>query len=91
MSEYVVESSVPFGTQSDRPSYSRNVRKYPWHTMVPGDSFVVATLREAKSAHNSFQSYRNSRSTRIRPSWFASSSKQEDGTYRLWLLDKNNL
>ena len=91
MSEYTVESSVPYKKNSERPSYSRYTRKWPWHTMKPGDSFVVTTLREAKSAHNSFQSYRNTRTTRIYPSWFASMSKQDDGTYRMWLLDKNNL
>jgi len=91
MSEYTVETTVPYTPNAKRPVYSRNVRKFPWHTMTPGSSFVVATLNEARSAHNSFMSYRRSRSTRIHPSWFIRFAKQEDGTYRMWLLDKNSL
>jgi hypothetical protein len=91
MCEYTVETGIPYTPNPDRPSYSRNVRKYPWHTMSPGASFVVATLPEARSAHNSFMSYRRSRGTKIHPSWFIRFAKQEDGTYRLWLLDKNDV
>lgn len=89
MTEYTVETTVPYTPNAQRPVYSRNARKFPWHIMTPGGSFVVATLNEARSAHNSFMSYRRSRSTRIHPSWFIRFAKQDDGTYRLWLLDKN--
>ena len=89
MTEYTVETTVPYTHNAQRPVYSRNARKFPWHIMTPGGSFVVATLNEARSAHNSFMSYRRSRSTRIHPSWFIRFAKQDDGTYRLWLLDKN--
>ena len=91
MTEYTVETTVPYTPNAQRPVYSRNARKFPWHIMTPGGSFVVATLNEARSAHNSFMSYRRSRSTRIHPSWFIRFAKQDDGTYRLWLLDKNSL
>jgi hypothetical protein len=36
-------------------------------------------------------SYRRTRGTKIHPSWFIRFAKQEDGTYRLWLLDKNDV
>lgn len=90
MTKPIVEDSIPYTPPSERNVYTRSNRKYPWHTMVPGNSFAVNTIQEARAAYNSFQSYRRTRASRIRPSWIVSTSKQPDGTYRLWLLDKNH-
>jgi len=91
MSDIIVEDHIPYVSPTERKIYGRGNRKYPWHTMKPNESFAVDTVQEARAAYNSFQSYRRTRATRIRPSWFVSTSRQEDGTYRLWLLDKNRL
>jgi hypothetical protein len=62
-------------------------RKWPWHEMKPGDSFVVATIKEARSANNSFKSHQSTKHTKLKPSWTTRWRQQPDGTYRLWLLD----
>lgn len=87
MTEFQIEKNVPVPTE--KPVYGTHLRKYPWHLMTPGDSFVVPNLAAARSAHTSFVSYRRSKHTRIRPSWYIRFMRQEDGTYRLWLIDKN--
>ena len=62
-------------------------RKWPWHEMKPGDSFVVATVREARSAHNSFKKYQQTKYTKAKPSWTTTWRTQPGGYCRLWLLD----
>lgn len=65
-------------------------RKWPWPDMEVGDSLVVNSRKEARSAHNSFMCHKRTKHSRIQPGWFVVMRQQTDGTYRLWLLDKNH-
>lgn len=65
-------------------------RKWPWTEMQVGESFVTRTRAEARSAHNSFMSHKRTKYSRIRPTWYIIMRQQADGTYRLWLLDRDS-
>ncbi len=93
----IVESDVPYaGTRRGfvyrEPDGPRTMpRKWPWTQLRPGDSFVVPSAKEAKAAYNSYHHHKGTKYSRIQPDWFVRMRRQPDGTYRLWLLDKNNL
>jgi hypothetical protein len=64
-------------------------RKWPWPDMEVGDSLVVNSRGEARSAHNSFMCHKRTKHSRLKPSWYVIMRQQPDGTYRLWLLDRD--
>ena len=65
-------------------------RKWLWTEMEVGDSFVTRTKAEARSAQTSFMSHKRTKYSRIKPTWYVVMRKQPDGTYRLWLLDRDS-
>jgi len=93
-----VEKDIPFTPFLPGAEAARQAgfypRKWPWHTMSPGDSFTVTTYRVMHSARRSFSSHQSTVNTKLPPSWFVAIKKlsgtRSDGVYRLWLLDKNN-
>lgn len=93
----VIEKDVPFANKDKGFVYRESdgprtmPRKWPWTQLRPGDSFVVATFKEAKAAYNSYHHHKRTKYSRIQPTWFARMRRQDDGTYRLWLLDETNV
>lgn len=91
----VIEKNVPLPTDPvldlvmREPDGPRTMpRKWPWPQMKPNDSFVVPNRKMALSAHNSFLHHAKTKYTRFQPTWYVRMRKQPDGTYRLWLLDR---
>jgi hypothetical protein len=82
-----VEKDVPPPKTDPHVRYTMP-RKFPWTEMSVGDSFVVDTLMQARSASNSFKNHQRTKYTRLDPSYRAVFRKQPDGRYRLWLLDR---
>jgi len=63
-------------------------RKWPWTEMRVGDSLVAPDRAAARSAHNSFMTHQRTKHSRLPATAYVSMRKQPDGTYRLWLLDR---
>lgn len=78
MKKIPVSQGVP--APSDNPKW---VPIFPWLTMQPGDSFLVADRVAAASARGSF--YRYQRIKKIPKDWRCVQRVEEKGI-RLWLL-----
>ena len=89
MSNITVEKNIPL-TPSRLDHSKRWVEpKWPWRKMDLGDSFLVPDKKSAVSAWASFNTIAKSKNSPFAPSWSAYMRKQSDGTFRLWLADKN--
>lgn len=64
-------------------------RKWPWPQMKPGDHITVATRGEARSAHNSFMTHKRTKHSRLSPTAYVTMRKQPNGSYILWLMDRD--
>ena len=85
-----IERRVPppedFPRSGPRPRYVMP-RKYPWPDMRHGDSLSMPSLKDARSAHNSFMHHKRTKHSRISPTAFVTMRKQPDGSYILWFMD----
>ncbi len=91
MSDIIVEKNIPL-TPSRLDHSKRGVEpRWPWRRMDLGDSFVVPDKKSAVSAWAAFNTIAKSKNSPFATSWSAYMRKQPDGTFRLWLADKNSV